>query len=197
MILLEEEHFKRHIKVHPKDAELLNRLLENYKQMQIIFGNGQATGKSAMGSSEPLGSPSDFGESSLKPDSDCMKVDDVAKLFREAPKDEDGAAGGGNGSGGGNKRRRCMLSEEDIIVMTGMTGAVKEVAAALRETKVENSHPELYGAVMFMPGFSGEALLAAYSHLLDNKAHGTTFVKMTNSYRVLWLRTYLAMHYYM
>jgi hypothetical protein len=63
---------------------------------------------------------------------------------------EDGAAGGGNGSGGGNKRRRCMLSEEDIIVMTGMTGAVKEVAAAIRETKVENSHPELYGC-LFSP----------------------------------------------
>jgi hypothetical protein len=68
----------------------LNKPIENYKQMQIIFGNGQATCKSAMGSSEPLGSPSDFGESSLKPDSDCMKVDDVAKLFREAPKDERG-----------------------------------------------------------------------------------------------------------
>lgn len=73
----------------------------------------------------------------------------------------------------------------------------KEVAAAIRETKVEDCHPELYGAVMFMPGFSEEALLAAYSHLLDNKAHGTAFVKMTDSHRVLWLRTYLAKHYYM
>ena len=163
--------------------------------MQIIFGNGQATGKFAMGSSEPLGSPSEFAETSLKAD---MKVDDVEKLFGEAPKNEDGAEGGGaSGSGAGNKRRKCMLSEEDIIVMTGMTGAVKEVAAAIRETKVEDCHPELYGAVMFMPGFSDEALLAAYSHLLDNKAHGTAFVKMTNSHRVLWLRTYLAKHYYM
>ena len=181
--------------VHPKDAELLNKPIENYKQMQIIFGNGQATGKFAMGSSEPLGSPSEFAETSLKAD---MKVDDVEKLFGEAPKNEDGAEGGGaSGSGAGNKSRKCMLSEEDIIVMTGMTGAVKEVAAAIRETKVEDCHPELYGAVMFMPGFSEEALLAAYSHLLDNKAHGTAFVKMTDSHRVLWLRTYLAKHYYM
>jgi len=173
----------------------LNKPIENYKQMQIIFGNGQATGKFAMGSSEPLGSPSEFAETSLKVD---MKVDDVEKLFGEAPKNEDGAEGGGaSGSGAGNKRRKCMLSEEDIIVMTGMTGAVKEVAAAIRETKVEDCHPELYGAVMFMPGFSEEALLAAYSHLLDNKAHGTAFVKMTDSHRVLWLRTYLAKHYYM
>ena len=49
---------------------------------------------------------------------------------------------------------------------------------------------------MFMPGFTDEALLAAYSHLLDNKAHGSAFVKMNDSHRVLWLRSYLAMHYY-
>ncbi|RLM79584.1 uncharacterized protein C2845_PM12G14940 [Panicum miliaceum] len=115
----------------------------------------------------------------------------------EAPKNEDGAVAAGSGSGGGNKRGRCMLSEVDIIVMTGMTGAVKEVAAAIGEIKVEDSHPELYGVVMFMPGFSEEALLAAYSLLLDNKAYRTAFVKMTDSHRVLWLRTYLAKHYYM
>jgi len=54
-----------------------------------------------------------------------------------------------------------------------------------------------YDAVMFMPGFTDEALLAAYSHLLDNKAHGSAFVKMNDSHRVLWLRSYLAKHYYM
>jgi hypothetical protein len=34
--------------------------------MHIIFGNGQATGKYAIGSSEALGTPSDFAESSMK-----------------------------------------------------------------------------------------------------------------------------------
>jgi hypothetical protein len=34
--------------------------------MQIIFGNGQATGKYAMGSNEALGSPSDFADNQLK-----------------------------------------------------------------------------------------------------------------------------------
>jgi hypothetical protein len=31
-------------------------------------------------------------------------------------------------------------------------------------------NPELYGAVMYMPGFSEEALIVTFSHLLDNKA---------------------------
>ena len=37
----------------------------------------------------------------------------------------------------------------------------------------------------------------AFSHLVDNKAQGDAFVNMTHSHRVLWLRTWLAKHYYM
>jgi hypothetical protein len=75
-----------------------------------------------------------------------------------------------------------------------MTDAVKDVAAAIRETKVEVIHPYLYGAVMYMPGFTEEALICAFSHLVDNKAQGDTFVKMTDSHHVLCLRTWLAKH---
>jgi hypothetical protein len=34
-----------------------------------------------------------------------------------------------------------------------------------------------------------------YSHLLDNRAQGGAFVKMNESHRVLWLKTFLAKHY--
>jgi hypothetical protein len=90
-----------------------------------------------------------------------------------------------------------MLSEEDMLVFTGMTDAVNNVADAIRSTKVEDSHPDLYEAVMFMLGFTDDALMAAYGHLLDNKAQGSAFVKMNDPHRVLWLRTYLAKHYYL
>src|SRR5438046_2367017 len=104
--------------------------------MQMIFANGQATGKFAMGSSEALGSPSDFAESSIKVDG--MKIDDVSKLFGDAPKNQDDGAiaAAGSGSGVGNKRKRSMLSEEDVSVMFSMTDAVNNVADAIRETKV-------------------------------------------------------------
>jgi hypothetical protein len=78
-----------------------------------------------------------------------------------------------------------------------MTDAVRDVVAAIHETKVELVNPELYGAVMYMLGFNEEALIVAFSHLLDNKAQGDAFVKMTEAHRVLWLRTWLAKHYYM
>jgi hypothetical protein len=49
-----------------QDAYLLNKPIEHYKEMMVIFGNGQAIGKWAMGSNEALGAPSNCAESSLK-----------------------------------------------------------------------------------------------------------------------------------
>lgn len=164
-----------------------------------IFGNGLATGKYAMGSNEALGSPSDFADTSVKAepydeDQAAKSMDDATKVFGEACKD---AKEINTGSGPSNKRKRSVLTEEDHVVMAGMTEAVRDVASAIRETKVEVLNPDLYGAVMYMPGFPEEALLCAFSHLVDNKAQGDAFVNMSESHRILWLRTWLGKHYYM
>ena len=53
--------------------------------------------------------------------------------------------------------------------MTNMTNAVNNVANALRETGPAHVDADLYHAMMDMPGFT-EALIVAFSHLLDNKA---------------------------
>src|SRR5688572_12614389 len=107
----------------------LNKPIENYQQMEVIFGNGLATGKVAMGYSEPLGSPSDFADS----EHDHIKLDDMAGKCQD---------GGPVGSTPANKRKRSMLSEGDILVMTGMTGTVNNVANAIIQTKVEDVHPD-------------------------------------------------------
>lgn len=84
----------------------------------------------------------------------------------------------------------------DVIVLSGMTSAVNNVADAIRDTRVVEVHPELYGAVMCMGGFNEEALIVAFSHLVDNRAQGHAFVSMNEAHRILWLRTFLAKHYY-
>ncbi|KAI4984071.1 hypothetical protein ZWY2020_040924 [Hordeum vulgare] len=94
------------------------------------------------------------------------------------------------------KRKRGGLMEEEINVFCSMTEAVKEVATSFREGKPLDVHPDMYGAVMTQGGFSDEALMAALSHLLDNKAQGVGFVAMADAYRVLWLRSWLGKHYY-
>jgi hypothetical protein len=161
--------------------------------METIFGNGLTTSKFTMGSNEALGSPSDIADSDVNTEpfveKEAKGLEDVIK--KEVKEMNDVS------SGLNKKRKRCTLTEEDQMVFSGMIEAVRDVAAAIRETKVELVNPELYGAVMYMPGFSDEALIVAFSHLLDKKAQGDAFVKMTEAHRVLWLRTWLAKHYYM
>jgi hypothetical protein len=96
----------------------------------------------------------------------------------------------------GSKTKRFMLTEEDTLVLSIVTDVVNNIAEAIRSTKVDEVHPNLYSTVMYMLGFTEEALIVAFSHLVDNKAQGTTFVGMSDSHRVLWLRTFLAKNYY-
>ena len=49
---------------------------------------------------------------------------------------------------------------------------------------------------MYMFGFTDEVLSVAFSLLLENKALGIAYVTMSESRYVLWLRTFLAKHYY-
>jgi len=49
---------------------------------------------------------------------------------------------------------------------------------------------------MDIPGFSQEALMVALSHLFNNRAQGDGFVLMAEDHMLLWLRTWLANHYY-
>ena len=51
-----------------------------------------------------------------------------------------------------------------------MTDVVKEVAQAIRESKLTDMHPDLYRVVMDVVGFTEEDLMVALGHLVDNKA---------------------------
>ncbi|KAK1651889.1 hypothetical protein QYE76_069694 [Lolium multiflorum] len=51
----EKEHELSQIEEHPKDAEYLNKAINNYSHVQQIFSFVLATSKISMGYSEPLG----------------------------------------------------------------------------------------------------------------------------------------------
>jgi hypothetical protein len=136
------------------------------------------TRKYALGSNEALSSPSDWAESAFKTDSPDVTrlskgVEELGKLGADAPKGADAAVG--------SKRKRSMLTEEDTLVLSSVTNIVNNVVEAIRSTKVDEVHPDLYSVVMYMPGFTEEALIVAFSHLVDNKAQDTTFVGMSDS----------------
>ncbi|KAK3162073.1 hypothetical protein QOZ80_1BG0084990 [Eleusine coracana subsp. coracana] len=175
------------IEAHPKDAEYLNRPIENYKEMMTIFGTGLATGKWAMGSNEALGTTFSDASSVMKSetfdegDKAARAIDEMAKAMGDSMTSREGR----EVPIAGADRKRVAFTDDDTVALNNMTDAVKDVAAAIRETKVELLNPDLYGAVMYQPGFTEEALICAFSHLVDNRAQGDAFVTMTESHRVL------------
>lgn len=178
--------------------------------MQLIFGSGQATGRYAMGSNEPLDNPVDFSESNVT--FEGFTIEKSASV--------DGGAGLGSGAGTSTsatpngaglaygsqgtkqaeepavlgKRRRSMV-EDEVGVMHGLTIVVLSVAEAFKAPVVVQKAelpPNLYCLCMATPGFLDEDLMAALTHLMDNKRQGEGFVTMSKPHRVLWIRQYLA-----
>ncbi|XBH70453.1 hypothetical protein VPH35_098107 [Triticum aestivum] len=94
------------------------------------------------------------------------------------------------------KRKMGGLMDEELSALSNLTEAIKEVATAITESKHVDMYPSLYITVMDQYDFSQEALVAALSHLLVNKAKGIGFVGMGEDHRVLWLRSYLGKHHF-
>jgi hypothetical protein len=96
----------------------------------------------------------------------------------------------------GGKRKMGNFTEHEVIMLTNMSDAVNNVANALKETGPAHVDAKLYLAMMEMPNFHEEALIVAYTFLLDNKSQGRGFVNMRDSHRSLWLRTFLVKNYH-
>ncbi|XP_006656558.3 uncharacterized protein LOC102717165 [Oryza brachyantha] len=201
MIVLEEEHYMGHAKDHPKDVEFLNVPLENYVQMSIIFGNGQATGRFAMGSNEPLGAPADGADSGLG------QLDGDAEGVNEVPARGGSVAGGDNSnaphfndnvgasSSSGKRKRTPIITEEEGALLTNMTSALHDVASAIRSTAHTEVHPDLYQAVMDLPGFSEDQLDLALAHLCANKSSSLIYIQKNEERRARWVSKFLADHH--
>jgi hypothetical protein len=173
---------------HPKDVEFLNTPIIFYTEMETIFGSSMATGRFALGSSEPLGvNNADSVAAKIEGDADGKTSTDVGDSSKTTELLTPSV---------GTKRKRTIFSEDELLMMTNMTDAVREVANALRETSPAHVNPDLYLAVMDMEGFTTEALIVAYTYLLENKALGRGFVTMATAHRDIWLRTFLAKNYY-
>ncbi|GJN03843.1 hypothetical protein PR202_ga21329 [Eleusine coracana subsp. coracana] len=150
-----------------------------------------ATRRYAMGSAEPLGVLLGFG------DSEGTKAGGAETAGPEKPEAAEGSKATTEASTCGMKRKRSCFSKHESLLMSNMSDVVNNVVAALRETAPSYVNLDLYDAVMGAPAFSEEALMVAYTHLLDNKAQGRGYINMTDAHRVLWLRTWLAKNYCM
>lgn len=163
--------------------------LENYVQMLAIFGTGIATGRYAMTSNEALGVASMVGTSPSVVNIEGSGFEFV--VDGNEPDSSATAAAHGEAAvahSTGKRKRASLMSEEEVLVMTNMSEAVREVANAIKSTT--EAHPELYDAVMELPGFSEDDLLIILNYLNEsaNRARSHSFVQMTETRRTRWVR---------
>ncbi|KAK1613134.1 hypothetical protein QYE76_036807 [Lolium multiflorum] len=150
--------------------------------MHTIISFGLATGKYAMGSSEPPGS------AAATPSPEDAEIQESDTIILDGPPEK--AANTPDKATIG-KRKRGAFADEELVAFTNMIVDVKDAAQAIRDNKPTDMHPDLYNAVMDMLGFAEEDLMAALSHLIDHKAQGCSFVGMIEPHCVLWLRNTL------
>ncbi|PWZ37712.1 hypothetical protein Zm00014a_027367 [Zea mays] len=105
-----------HTKDNPKDAEFHNVPIENYVQMQIIFGAGQATSRYAMASNEPLGTISDITEGAGASEEPCLVGTTASGSVGAGPSHSGVGAGSSYRSYGKNRR----LSDDELGIMIGL-----------------------------------------------------------------------------
>ena len=163
--------------------------------MEAILSHAMATSRFALGSGEALGVNQ----------TDSVVVKAKGSTFNNGYEEKTNTKVGEGSTATevlatfmvGGKRKRGTFTEDEMLLLTNMSDVVNNVANAFRETGLAHVDANLYLAIMESPGFSEEALIVAYTYLLDNKTQGRGFVGMSDSHRDIWLRNYLAKNYYM
>jgi hypothetical protein len=164
---------------HPKDAEFQTTPIRFFFELETLFGSTLVTGRFALGSNEPLG-VNKAERVAIKLEVDCL-----------APKKEAHRAKTAFDYGEGSKttipvsetvcgkRKRDTFTEGEMLMMSNMNDAVNNVANAMIKTGVAHVDPDLYLVVMDMTDFINDALIVAYTYLLEHKAIATCFVQMS------------------
>ncbi|CAN6313952.1 unnamed protein product [Urochloa humidicola] len=175
IITLDAEHYNNHIADHKADAEYLNKPLENYAQMDIIFKNNMATGNFAKDSSAPLGTEDEEAEED----------------GRSSPTDEQGATSKGSKT----KKAKIIENEED-----GLIGAFNKVGdklamAIAQVAKSNNQLPEdLFAQVnsLSVGGFDSIQISMYYVHLVANPNAANAFCGLPFENKLHWMAMFVS-----
>lgn len=182
MIVLEEQHYLGHTQDTPKDAEFLNTPLVNFEYMETCFADKLATGKFAMGSNEPLGKPIEVEDTGNPINLDSLHAHREGFVEGQATHELGGhgidATTPSPSSSNRKRKRGPILAEEDMIQVTNMSEALRDVAGAINNTCHTETHPDLCKTVMDLTQFEMEQRLAVLDYLTEHKGKGLNFMKM-------------------
>ncbi|KAJ1262110.1 hypothetical protein BS78_02G227500 [Paspalum vaginatum] len=181
VITLDADHYNSHVEVHKADAEYLNKPLEHFAEMQIIFGNSMATGNFAKDSSAPLGAEdveTDTEEDAAQGPADGINTpnNDAASSSASRPK----------------KKAKIAENEDD-----GLIKAFKSVGTDLAEAIKTAGKPDtdlpsdLFDQLKSLPGFEKTHVSFYFSYLVANPHIGRAFYALPFEHKIDWFALFI------
>lgn len=181
MITLDHEHYANYVQDHKSDAEFLNKPLENYKEMFIVFGNNMAIGKYAKGSSEALGTE----------DRKCMaetEIDEGDGNAVPSPIDDIGAS-----SSAPRPRKKARVTGKEEA---GLFGAFKDgaerLAMAIEKAGSDDLPPDLLQTLQSIPGFDDTHKAFYFAYLVKNPRLARQFPTLPLTYQISLLARFVS-----
>eukprot|EP00267_Zea_mays_P042848 XP_020394881.1 uncharacterized protein LOC103629477 isoform X7 [Zea mays] len=166
---------------HKSDAEFLNKPLENYKEMFIVFGNNMAIGKYAKGSSEALGTE----------DRKCMaetEIDEGDGNAVPSPIDDIGAS-----SSAPRPRKKARVTGKEEA---GLFGAFKDgaerLAMAIEKAGSDDLPPDLLQTLQSIPGFDDTHKAFYFAYLVKNPRLARQFPTLPLTYQISLLARFVS-----
>jgi hypothetical protein len=158
--------------------------------METCFADKLATGKFAMGSNEPLGKPIEVELPGKPIDLESFVEGQAAHDFGVHVTD----ASTPSPSSSNRKRKRAppILADEDMIQVTNMSEALRDVAGAIKDTCHTETHPDLCKTVMDLVEFEMDQRLAVLDYLTEHKGKGLNFMNMEADVRVASFKRIIA-----
>ncbi|XP_010247462.1 PREDICTED: uncharacterized protein LOC104590478 [Nelumbo nucifera] len=190
MVVANDSVWNDYIKAHPDARYLRARSVENYDELCIIFGNGQANGNYSRDISKV-----DVG---LSPDSDDLEIPDRC-LSADDDVSNDNIDEGMEVSSQQTRARPDLLSRSkrpvkrkrtvDMMVetMNAMATNIGRIADALEQSSKTVGLDELFELVKKIPGFGDDLVIEACEFLAFDERRAKLFLKLDERLRKIWL----------
>ncbi|WOL12936.1 L10-interacting MYB domain-containing protein-like [Canna indica] len=166
-IVMDRDEYLSYIKNHPKDTALINKFIDFYDQMSIIFGGSLATGRWSKDDNDNLGVPKsednvEFANPEVNVHTNDVSID---AIHAQAHSTQGASSSSGKTKMKSSKQHR--ENEDDIMMM--VANNIQELAVAIKEYKEpEISIDGLYEAFMSISGFDESQLCNAYRMLVSS-----------------------------
>ncbi|XP_043693752.1 L10-interacting MYB domain-containing protein-like [Telopea speciosissima] len=190
MVVAHDSIWNEYLKEHPDARVIRGKLIENYDELCVIFGNDQTTGSHSRNGAD--------NEERVEVADQCMSVDndinpgDIGEGMEESTQQTGAQPASSSRSKRPlkNKRANDMLLE----TMSAMATNIGRIADALGQNSRTVNFDELFDMVQKIPGFDDDLIIEACEYLSIDEKKAMMFLKLNERLRRIWLLKRLRGH---